>query len=292
MYSTINIQNILLIIVLLLIIISCRSVKNSNGIVESAKSVKVDSSAVSMDSTLLDSTTIVLDSLQIDSTINLVGSDSSQIILDSATFALMEAERLAKAEAERIKIQKKEAIEWDIKKLNLQKNKLENKYLDQHKYFERYLKVEATNRLIHINNYTSTAIRLNKNSIGLQFTITSNFHELSKKNALDNTKKLVEATISALNRYKRVSETDYNQLNFSIQVLCYGTNSMIEKKIKDKFENFGVPYETSFSEDNNTFLQIQIISMNVFQHDYKEWLLQEQRIDRKIRIKEMKIDNL
>lgn len=293
-----NPKSILLLLISVLFIVSCRGVKNGQGTIQSAKTITKDTTTLLMtinDSMAIDSNNIVLsnDSISIDSSSNIAFLDSTNIVMDSVEIARLEAERLEMEEAKRIKAQKTKALETDIENLKKRKNKAQKKYQEKHKLLERYLKVEATNRLLDINYYSATANRSNRNLTGLQFLVNSNFPQNLSQNILsNNTEKLVLSVISALNRYQNISEIDYNKLNTSIEIQCYGANPKLQNSIKSAFDKLGLPCQFVFSEGNNITLQIQFFSNVFFEQDFKEWSLEEQRINRKIRIKEIKINDL
>lgn len=285
------------IIVLLLIIvglISCRSVKNEKGIIEPAK----QSTNLMTDSMV----TLTIDSLVIDSNLVItdLGSDSLMMetdtfstIIDSVEIARLEAEHLKEEETQRIREQKIRALENDIERLKNKKKKAAQKYQDLQKYFERYIKVEATNRLLNINHYSTNAQRLNQNLNGLLLAINSNLsNDLSTSAKLQDIEKLALSVVAALKRYQKVSNIDYNQLKTSIQIQGYGIDTKMEGEIRTMFKQLNIPCQFSFINDENISLQIEVISNHFFEQNYQEWLLEDQRISRQIRMKEIKIKKM
>jgi hypothetical protein len=301
-------QTFIFVLLGIFFIIGCRTVKNANGTIESGKSNKNKRIVIGNETKMIDSSmtisidTVTVDTIkQISNKTNIEDSTSNdlaaQIIIeiekDSVQLAAENAEKLLKAEVNRIKKEKKEALEWDIKQLNSNKVKSKERYTELHKYFERYAKVEATNHHLDIDYYTSKAIRLNTNQTGVQFIIMNNFPQnISEKTMLANTLKLATATVMALSRYENVSMINYRNINFAAEIKFYGNNTRLEKSIKSEFNKLNLFYNFTKIESEKTFLQIQVTSSDIFEKDYQEWIKKEQQINRKIRIKQMQLQEL
>jgi hypothetical protein len=288
---------------------SCRMIKNANGTIESGEVNRNKKIITKNETKLIDSsmtvsinTTMVVDTIV--QTLNKINIDDStsnvltpQFVIemekDSIQLATENAEKLLKAEENRIKEEKEKALEWDIMQLNSNKAKSKERYIELHKYFERYTKVEATNRQLNIDYYTSKAIRLNKNQTGVQFIITSNFPQnISKKRIVADIEKLASTSVQALSRYESVSMIEYENINFEIEIKYYGNSVALEKSIKSEFDKLKAPYKFIKGESEETFLQIEVISSNIFEKDYQKWIKKEQQINRKIRMKQMQLQKL
>jgi hypothetical protein len=301
-------QTFIFVLLGIFFIVGCRTIKNANGTIESGKSNKnkgivigsetkmIDNSmTISIDTMMVDTITQISNKINIEDSISndLIAQDSIEIENNSVQFATENTEKFVKSEVNRIKEEKKEALEWDIKQLNSNKIKSKERYTELHRYFERYTKVEATNRQLNIDYYTSKAIRLNTNQTGVEFIVTSNFPQnISEKTMLANILKLAEATVMALSRYESVSMISYRNINFSAKIKFYGNNTGLEKSIKSEFNNLNLSYNFTRVESEETFLQIQVTSSDIFEKDYQEWIKKEQQINRKIRIKQMWLQEL
>jgi len=167
------------------------------------------------------------------------------------------------------------------------------KYYNIHALLERYVKLEATDRLLNINHYNTEAIRLNNNQSGLQFIIRSKLANTSPQLARKDLVKIGESFVNALLRYSQVSSTDLKSTDAKISLAFYGNvSSTLITQVETELNKLGLTYTTQQNPANELIVHIALSSDNFFQKDLKKWERIEQKINRDIRMLEGRIADL
>lgn len=167
------------------------------------------------------------------------------------------------------------------------------KYYNIHALLERYVKLEATDRLLNINHYKTEATRLNNNQSGLQFIIRSKLPNTTPQLAGIDLLKIGESFVNALLRYSQVSSTDLKSTDAQISLTFYGNISTpLITKVETEMNKLGLTYTTQQHPANELIVHIALSSDNFFHKDLQKWERTEQRINRDIRVLEGRIVNL
>lgn len=177
-------------------------------------------------------------------------------------------------------------IRRDIQSLKETLQKENDRYYKKiHQYFPRFLKMEATDALLSIHYYRSSAKRLHLNKTGLQFQVVSSFPpHLSHFEISQSTQLLVNAFIESLNRFERIHGKTLHQLNSTLQILIASEDFQLNQTILHQLDLLKIDYRIIVAPHVSEKICLELVSEQIFLEDYNRWIFMERKIQRDIRI--------
>lgn len=194
----------------------------------------------------------------------------------------------------KLKMEQERKLQIQISKQERLLNSAWKKYYNIHSLLERYVKLEATERLLNIKHYNTTTKRVNNNKSGLQFVVRSQIPAgTSLTAARKDLLKLTESFTNALVRYSQVSNKAIDKTDAQITLTFYGNvGTALISSVEQELNKLSMTYSTQQLSSDQLVLHIALSSDNFFQTDLVKWEQTEQKINRDIRILEKKMESL
>lgn len=266
-----------------------------NSVLTIVKDTSSNSSSIALlrDSTVLNNSpdsTFIVPAFHLDSTLSEKLVTSQIVKTDTLT------SKGSKTNSTPIIIQldadQEQEIRIRITRLERLLNSAWNKYYNIHTLLDRFVKLEATERLLHIHHYASSTNRMNKDQSGLQFIVQSSFpYHISNQEVQKDIIKIAQSFTHALLRYSSVSDSKLEQTDAQIAIYYEGDTTMqITQQLSSEFNQLKLPYSIEQKASNYSFLHITLRSNNFFQNDQQKWEATEQRIDKDIRLLKRRIE--